>query len=369
MDQIRLSAAVMTHPSRRAAAEQLRERHPDLDLKVVEDPDPHGPPNAQRTARLAWAAVAPDATHHLVVQDDMLLVDGVAEHARRAAAAIPDRILCLFTEWGSRTANAVRLGAIEGVSWVAVIDFYVPTAAVILPAETARELAEFPTAEGIPDDVVLLEYARAKDSHPLVSVPNLAEHAGSDSLVGNDVLWGPRRSALFAGRLDPVPLLTSTVSTQAQVPHLLMWDGYPVSAIPDVREDPTRSRWHSLPTYLYLASRGISVADLLTWFGEATADLDREGEAATLIGRPLLFQSWVMLLAYGVAAAELVHDKATLEERLNQPVVREGLLTLAPGAFQRFVPRQVAERLRDVLDPFVTSTLKFGCAFTWGREK
>jgi hypothetical protein len=362
MEAIRLSAAVMTHPRRRAAAEALRVRHPDLDPTVVVDPDPDGPPSALRTARSAWRAVGAGATHHLVVQDDMILADGIAEHARRAAAALPDRILCLFTEWGSRTANAVRLAAFEGVSWVPVIDPYIPTAALLLPAAMARELAEFPAAESVPDDVVLLEYCRTYDVVPLVCVPNLAEHVGSESLVGNDVLWGPRRSALYAGRLDRIPALDSTVAEPTSVPHLLVWDGYPVSAVPDVRDDPTRTHWRSLPTYAYLASRGVTVDDLFTWFAGATADLEADAEVRRLIGRPLLFQCWVTLLAYGVAAADLVPDEAGLAERLRRPLVREGLATLAPGALQRFVPVAVAERLRDLLDPFVTSTIRLGHA-------
>lgn len=131
---------------------------------------------------------------------------------------------------------------------------------------------------------------------PVIEV-RLSAAVMTHPLVGNDVLWGPRRSALYA------------------------------------------------------------------------AGLDRDGEVFTLMARPLLFQSWVLLLGYGAAAAEILADKATLEERMSRPVVRQGLLTLAPGAFQRFVPSQVAERLRDVLDPFVTSAIQFGAAVIWGREK
>jgi hypothetical protein len=68
----------------------------------------------------------------------------------------------------------------------------------------------------------------------------------------------------------------------------------------------------------------------------------------------------VTLLAYGVAVADLVSDEASLAERLRQPLVREGLRTLAPGALQRFVPTPVAERLRDLLDPYVVSAIRFG---------
>jgi hypothetical protein len=40
---IRLSTAIMTHPSRLARAEQLRCAYPELGVRVVQDPDPTGP--------------------------------------------------------------------------------------------------------------------------------------------------------------------------------------------------------------------------------------------------------------------------------------------------------------------------------------
>src|SRR5581483_4321990 len=133
-----------------AAAQALRRRHPELDLRIIVDPDPGGTPNALRTARAAWRAVRPGATHHLVVQDDMLLVDGFAKHVRAAAEAMPHELLCFFSEWGSRTSHAVRLAALAGASWTPVLDPYVPTAAHLLPASVAQLVAEFP-ADG-PDD-------------------------------------------------------------------------------------------------------------------------------------------------------------------------------------------------------------------------
>src|SRR5258706_7233679 len=100
MSAIRLSAAVMTHPRRLEAARALRARHPDLNLQLVVDPRPDEPPNALRTARAAWRAVGAGATHHLVVQDDMLLVDGIGALLQQAAAELPTQVLSLFTEWG-----------------------------------------------------------------------------------------------------------------------------------------------------------------------------------------------------------------------------------------------------------------------------
>ena len=350
----------MTHPSRRQKAEALRDRHPDLDLAIVEDPDPDGPPSALRAARLAWAAVADDATHHLVVQDDMELVAGIAECVRQAAAAMPEQILCLFSEWGSRTAHAVRLGAIEGVSWVPVIDPYIPTTAVLIPAQVARELAVAPASETVPDDVVLLAYARERGLVAYVSVPNLAEHRGSASIVGNDTLWGPRHTALYAGRLETVPVLDSTISRQTLVPHVLVWDGLSIALAREPSADQTRGQWSAIPTYKFLAERGVTVPDLLGWFDTATADLFQDGEVRTLVADSIVFQSWVNHLAYGVAATNVLPDLDTLTKRLSDPVVMEAMRTLVPGMFQRFLPLASVMRLRDIMDDFIRGAIQFG---------
>ncbi|MBB5867526.1 hypothetical protein F4553_000905 [Allocatelliglobosispora scoriae] len=331
-----------------------------MDLAIVEDPDPDGPPSALRAARLAWAAVADDATHHLVVQDDMELVAGIAQSVRQAAAAMPDQILCLFSEWGSRTAHAVRLGAIEGVSWVPVIDPYIPTTAVLLPAQVARELAVAPAGETVPDDVVLLAYLRERGLVAYVSVPNLAEHRGSASIVGNDTLWGPRHTALYAGRLETVPVLDSTISQQTLVPHVLVWDGLSVALTREAPAEQTRGQWSAIPTYRFLAERGVTVPDLLGWFDTATTDLFQDGEVRTLVADPILFQSWVNHLAYGVAATNVLPDLDTLTKRLSDPVVMEAMRTLIPGMFQRFLPLASVMRLRDIMDDFIRGAMQFG---------
>ncbi|MEV6930394.1 hypothetical protein AB0M46_38740 [Dactylosporangium sp. NPDC051485] len=64
---IRVSTVVMTHPDRRHQAEQLRRRHPDLDIQIVLDPQPYDRPAALRTAKLAWNTVLAGATHQLVL--------------------------------------------------------------------------------------------------------------------------------------------------------------------------------------------------------------------------------------------------------------------------------------------------------------
>jgi lipooligosaccharide transport system ATP-binding protein len=360
---VRISAVVMTHPRRMDAALALRARHPDLDLRLVVDPRPEEPPNALRTARAAWREIAAAATHHLVVQDDMLLVDGIGGLLARAAAAQPERVLSLFTEWGSRTSHAVRLGAIEGASWVPAIDPYAPSAAVLLPADVARDLSGYATEAdeaGQPDDMVVLRYLDEYRLDNLVSVPNLAEHAPSDSLMGNDVVMGPRHSVLYARDVPGPVALDGPVSAATLVPHLLMFEGL---SICHLRDPADGRRWDQVPTHEYLAGLGITFRQLLDRYGATVDEVDAHGALRSLVAEPVLFQVWLTAFAYGVAAGGLPGGGAGgLEERLEVPLVRQALRTFGPGALKRFVPRSLLERLPDLVDPLVRSALRAGLA-------
>jgi hypothetical protein len=109
VSEIRLSTAIMTHPARRAHAERIRDEYPELNATIAEDPAPGEPPSSLRSARRAWAAVGPGATHHLVLQDDVVLSSWFAEEIRRATAARPGDALSLFSEWGSQSRCAARV--------------------------------------------------------------------------------------------------------------------------------------------------------------------------------------------------------------------------------------------------------------------
>jgi hypothetical protein len=80
--KVSLSVAVMTHPRRRDHAQKLAAALHPYPVDIVLDPAPDGPPESLRTAVRAWAA-AGDATHHLVVQDDIVVTDGFIGHVLR----------------------------------------------------------------------------------------------------------------------------------------------------------------------------------------------------------------------------------------------------------------------------------------------
>ncbi|GAB4057604.1 hypothetical protein [Catellatospora paridis] len=346
-----ISAAVTAHPRRRPEAEALAASQPGLDFEVVEDPEPDGPRSALRTARLAWRTADPGRTHRLLVQDDMRLAPGFARLVRAAVAAQPDRILCLFTEWGSRTSPAVRLAALAGAGWVPLLDPYVPTTAVVLPTAVAHALAEFPAEPGEPDDVLLLRFARAHGMTPLVSCPNLAEHEQGESLVGNDVLQGPRRAALFGAP----PGDWARVLVPPVVPHLLLFDGVVVCQVPD------GDGWRAVLADVFLAPSGLTLPDLLARYAAAVGACDPTGRMRRVVADSLLLQLWLAAFCYGVAAYAVTGDVAAVDRALRTVRGAAALRTVAPGALRRFVPGHRLAGLPALVAPLLRHAISDGC--------
>ncbi|WP_203910008.1 hypothetical protein [Rhizocola hellebori] len=322
----------MTHPRRLSSAQALRERHPELDPVIVFDPEPEATPSALRGARLAWANAPADATHLLVVQDDMILGQDIARHVMSAARAMPDAVLSFFTEWGSRTAHALRLAAVVGGSWVEVIDPYVPTSVHLMPTAIGRRVAEYPGDEA--DDVLLLRFVKEFGIPAYASVPNLAQHVPIASLMGNDIIQGPRPAAWWA---SPPGDLDATVAELPVVPVLPIFESYSICRI-DGR---------NIKTHDYLTEHlGVPVKQQLDLFVEAMAEVDPGYAIREVVAEPLLLQFWLTAMIYGVVA--------------GTPPPEEALRTLAPGSLRRFVPFPSLEKLPELLNPVVHQAIKLG---------
>ncbi|MBM7817930.1 hypothetical protein JOE63_000407 [Cellulosimicrobium cellulans] len=202
-----LSVVVMHHPARGDVSSLVAACAP-LDVRVVEDPDPDGPPSPLRTAKRAWAAVAPGATHHLVLQDDVTPVPGFAELVLRAVRARGRHAVALYSNWNSpRNAYLVRAAAVAGQAWAPLgHDEWVPTLGLVLPAEgalrLAAHLATLPDDERDDDEAVVTFCAR--EGYPVVAtLPHLLEHGDGPSLAGNDA-HGARHATVPAGdAVDP----------------------------------------------------------------------------------------------------------------------------------------------------------------------
>jgi hypothetical protein len=186
-NSITLSVVVMHHPRRSENIPALLEACRPLAVRVIVDPEPDGPPSPLRTAKRAWASVAPDATHHVVLQDDILPMTGFAEHLSRALAARPaDGIALSVQQTSPRNSYSVRRAALAGQAFagMSVVE-WTPTLAFALPAAQAKALAGF--LAGYPDEYVdddqLVTAFSAKHGVPVIAtVPNLVQHADLVSL-------------------------------------------------------------------------------------------------------------------------------------------------------------------------------------------
>ena len=202
-----LSVVVMHHPARGDVSGLVRACAP-LDVRVVEDPDPDGPPSPLRTAKRAWAAVAPGATHHLVLQDDVAPVAGFAELVRRAVRARPRHAVALYSNWNSpRNAYLVRAAAAAGQAWAPLgHDEWVPTLGLVLPADGARRLAAHLATlpdDARDDDEAVVAFCARERYAVVATLPHLLEHGDGPSLAGNDA-HGARHATVPAGDVvDP----------------------------------------------------------------------------------------------------------------------------------------------------------------------
>ncbi|MFI1487448.1 NAD-dependent epimerase/dehydratase family protein [Streptomyces sp. NPDC020747] len=191
----------MTHPRRATAAEVIAARDPLRRIRVVTDPDPSGPPTALRTANPAWSCVGDDATHHVVFQDDVLIADGFFPYLEQVAAAVPGEAVAFYEGWEGRNSGVVRLGALTGAQWARAIDEHVPSLALMLPAEIAREYQKFAVThgKGWPYDVVIQRYLKSREIPVRIAVPSTVDHDDVPSLAGNST-HGWRRATYFSER-------------------------------------------------------------------------------------------------------------------------------------------------------------------------
>ncbi|MGW7050463.1 hypothetical protein [Streptomyces sp. NPDC054887] len=359
---IRLSAVVMSHPRRAEQAAELCRRHPELGLTVVSDPEPGGPPSAWRTARLAWRSIAPGATHHLVLQDDLVLVPGFAARVRQAVAARPHDPLSLFAEWGSRTASSVRIAAAHGLSWAPVVDDYIPCAALVMPVGIARGFDAFAAArstESDPDDVVLLEYLAHLGVKAWATVDNLAQHDAVESLVGNTTM-GIRQSVNFDGTPARRKMTDSSLTGLTAIPYYDWWSQQATLFVPDentvdgwgqIRSRPALNRWRIDP-----ADVEEELVALLPGLPDTGPLLDR-------VSRIVVSEIWTTAFLTGLVVGETGAEPSIAP---GTPAA-SALATLPAGALRRVVPVRWLPRVGELLGPVVLAGVAAGLRRTRSR--
>ncbi|MGW0836127.1 hypothetical protein [Streptomyces prunicolor] len=350
----------MTHPRRARAAQELADRFRTPGAKVVLDPEPDGPPTALRAARLAWASVDPEATHHLVLQDDALPVAGFLDRLTSLIAAEPDAAFSLHAEWGGMTSHAIRLAAMLGHTLAPVVDDYIPCVALVLPAEVARGFEEYARTkvdEKAPDDVAMLDYLADRGTRALIPVANLVDHHEAISLVGNNK-FGPRPATCLPPA-DAVPDGPHSLLTGLDIiPYYDFWGQYSDALLPD---DSTVVGWVRTSARDSLLSRGITREHLTTTLGESLARRPESDLLLDRISEVVLNELWIVSFLHGVVAAELSPDDgASLD--LTGPVANAALSTLGPGAVRRVVPYRRLPAVGALLHPLVLDGIRAGVA-------
>lgn len=354
-DDVRVSCAVMTHPRRAGAARALARALPELAPTVVMDPTPEGPPSTLRTSLAAWSAMPGWATHHLVLQDDAEPRPGLIAALSALVAAHPERPLSLFCEWGSASATMVRWAALGGHGLAECVDQYVPTVGFLLPATAARELVDTVDPRGRedePDDEALARFLERTGRTALVTVPNLVEHDGDLSLVGNGHRMGVRRSVLLRVAADPAPD-TRILRAPALVPFVSWRRARASAACWDTER--RRHSGHRGHLRAALSDRGPSHTDLVRELG-AWLDTEPGRRLEGKLGFGLAHEVWLAAAAMAVWAP--------LPERiLAEPAdrARGALATLAPGGLRTVVPEVLTDtEVRDDLSALVLAAFAFG---------
>ncbi|MCM0640389.1 hypothetical protein [Cellulomonas wangsupingiae] len=207
-----VSAAVMDNDRLDTRLPHILERLAPLDPVVVAD---RGDP--WRTSREAWSSIAPDATHHLVVQNDVRLAPDLLDAIAVLMAAHPDAGFAFYAQWDTNCAFRVRMGALGGDAVVeASARDWVPAQGLLLPRSACETLAGLPPDADRDDDEVLarvLFYA-VEPVRLGLSVPNLVEH-DDDPRLGFNARDGLRRTASYAEHAGPWSDLPETT-----------WDGH-----------------------------------------------------------------------------------------------------------------------------------------------
>ncbi len=226
-EQARISVAIMHHPRRRDLISDLVSSFGSLHPHVVEDPDPDGAPSPLRTAKRAWLTVNPDATHHLVVQDDAVLCAGFDTLLHRVVEARPNAAIALYTNWNSpENSYLVRRAAALDYPWAYLSSReWTPTIALLLPAAHARSLAQY--LAGIPDemkddDELVTRFCTTNRLPVLTPLPHLVDHRALPSLSRH---FGHYRATIFEAKPTDTTLhvdqdLDSFLANRATQPHI-----------------------------------------------------------------------------------------------------------------------------------------------------
>lgn len=181
---MKLSAVVMAHPDRREQAEAVQARL-DRPTAIVWD-ETH---NVWDTGRRAMLAYDPGCSHHVVVQDDVLVPRDLLAGIERALEFVPEgsplggyigRIRPCPYQMAQVTARADRRSA----SWI-VLSEPIWGPLIVVPTACIPEMIDF--CDGLDGmrnyDLRISRYFKEKQIDVWFPWPSIVDHADGPSLI------------------------------------------------------------------------------------------------------------------------------------------------------------------------------------------
>ncbi|MFF3432117.1 hypothetical protein [Streptomyces sp. NPDC002602] len=360
----------MTHPARADVAATLRENHPELDLRIVMDPEPDQPPWVVRTFREGWQAADRSASHHLLLQDDVLLCEDFALHLNHAVRSMPHAAISLFADWSARNSAMVRLAALTGASWAPVIGRFAPTQGMVLPSDVAASLVEYLSNGGAipgePEDITVLRFFKSRGIQSVIAVPNIVEHRDIPSIAGNTDL-GLRLSACFSNPLSADHEWNSEVLNTSVVPYL-RWDTGEACCLV---ESETGKPWDFVKSRPWLTQHGMTAEVLL-------APVLRDRQVSRLLScmstdiEPRFLEEIALVgVLTALVAKDLGHcSRARVSPQPKEwaPIAGQALDSLAPGMLRSFLDMSVIDEHRSSLNLLTRRSSALGSQTTWPRS-
>jgi hypothetical protein len=335
-DLVRVSSSIMGHPRRDAQVGSLLTRlkgfTPTISYRMMP-----GEVSLLRSATAAWAAVDPGATHHVVFQDDVVPHPGLYDAITAAVAVQPGAGIAAFCEWGCKTAYAVRLATMAGFGFAVVVDKYVPTNALILPAAAATELAQRLAAAARrgdePDDTVVKDFADEAGIQCVVTVPNLVDDLGLPSLASHDGM-GIRKSACFLADESAGPAASGKTLAGLVVLPFFQWATG--RALVLHRAGPA-AEWIRDDLAPLLARCGLRPDQAAQMVRVAVSGRDPGAARVLAAAAPWLPHLAQVTVALVLCVSGLTGD-INIMDRLQDPVVRAAWRSLVPGALRTLSP-------------------------------
>ncbi|MFC6937660.1 hypothetical protein ACFQHO_50275 [Actinomadura yumaensis] len=367
MNGVRLSTVIMAHPARAALLPALIDACAGLAPRIVFDPDPAGPPSPLRTAKRAWAAVASGATHHLVLQDDVIPVAGFVEQVCRAIEAKPEHGLALCVNWNSpHNSYYARRAAAVGSPWAPLSTTeWMPTLGLVLPADAALGLAAH--LHRVPDDFVdedevVVEFCRIRGLPVVAALPNLVDHAGVPSLTAHYLVSHaitlpadvpPLEEGHWSAMAAAEPFLTERVTDVSRRRYTVeLWDSE--CSLRFVRDEAGEAVEHPFSWYWYdwCPLAGIDPREIVAAYRE---------DATPGVPPEIGLEVWAAGFLLGSDAATTMRDAPA--EALSPalpPATAAGLLRGVVASWVR--SGLVPEDLADLDDPARAALVDLGVA-------